>query len=668
MITKDNYFEKAAGIDFSNLPEALRNGHKLVQGASQNNWSAYNSNENISRVVKAYFEKLEQWLQKSPQEKPTPEKKTGTVKKTDTSKKPEPTPPMQRRLNHKGRKVDIRPASKNSAKFIVWDLKSDQKFANEKFDSIQEAKDFIDDNEMILVQTHSSSDESKSNPVERLDPEVQFIKRYAALHGKTKTQDEILRFLSSLQKAMLEKKIRKTSPYAAEIEKIQEQLIRCYEKMGDAIEINLDKKTLERYLEIAGSQKSMLSVSYIRQYINLHGKKNVKDKAKALMQRIKQAVEKKKLSSDDPYAARLDAIFQSLKKYTSGDTNTPVISKSELNGLMGIFSYMAKRQRKKKVARHLQKIYELERGMAGTEDEPIEEDMPLGDHAQVIPTAELAGMEFETIGLQGKYHDLIGDPCVGFSAMVFGLPKSGKSTLCIDFAKYLAEHHGKVLYCAIEEKFGYTLKEKVERLKAVHPKLYVAEEIPENFSDFNFVFIDSVSRANLTIEDLNRLRSDYPRVAFIFIFHTTKNGQFRGQNQFAHDVDVIIEVKDGKAKSNGRFNTSSEINFLKQNKKFSVILRSSNKRKMENYSDFDVQYNGNVSVEYGTDKFGKYFEVSGTLIKKYDGRKEFFSFEPGNFDIPEYEVIWDENLEDLEEDIIDKYFEWVQQKELERNK
>jgi KaiC/GvpD/RAD55 family RecA-like ATPase len=50
--------------------------------------------------------------------------------------------------------------------------------------------------------------------------------------------------------------------------------------------------------------------------------------------------------------------------------------------------------------------------------------------------------------------------------MVFGLPKSGKSTLCIDFAKFLAEYHGKVLYVAIEEGFGYTLKEKFERLGA----------------------------------------------------------------------------------------------------------------------------------------------------------------------------------------------------------
>jgi hypothetical protein len=36
-------------------------------------------------------------------------------------------------------------------------------------------------------------------------------------------------------------------------------------------------------------------------------------------------------------------------------------------------------------------------------------------------------------------------------------------------AHYLAVHHGKVLYCAIEEGFGYTLQEKVGRLKALHP-------------------------------------------------------------------------------------------------------------------------------------------------------------------------------------------------------
>ncbi len=500
MITKDNYFDVTGSIDFNSLPEALRNGHKLVQGAARNDWSAYNSNDNICRVVNAYFEKLDQWMQSNKSAKSENKK---AAKPRTQPKPPKKTPAPKKKKEPKA--------------------------------------------------------ESNAEAVEKVSLEVSFIKRYVGLHGKTKTQDEILRFLDSLQKAMLEKRIRKTSPYAAEIENIQEQLIKCYEKMGETIEVKIDKKTLDCYQEIAGSQKPMLSVSYIRQYISLHGKKNVKDKAKILMQHIKKAAEKQKLSKDDPYATRLDNIYQSLSKYVNGDTQTPQISKSELNGMMGIFSYMANRSRKKKVARHLHKIYELERGMSGTDDEPEDSDMPLGDSSQVIPSTELAGMEFETIGLQGKYRELIGDPCVGFSAMVFGLPKSGKSTLCLDFAKHLAENHGKVLYCAIEEKFGYTLKEKLERLKAEHPKLYVAESIPENLSDYNFVFIDSVSRAQLSIDDLNRLRRDNPGVAFIFIFHSTKNGQFRGQNQFAHDVDVIIEVKDGIAKANGRFSPGGQI-------------------------------------------------------------------------------------------------------------
>ncbi|MBI5541321.1 MAG: hypothetical protein HY951_14750, partial [Bacteroidia bacterium] len=366
--------------------------------------------------------------------------------------------------------------------------------------------------------------------------EVGFIKRYVGMHGKEKTQDEILRFLNSLQKAILEKRIRKTSVYAKEVENIQNQLIKCYEKMGDSIKITIDSKTIARYNEIAHSQKTLLSVAYIRQYINLHGKKNVKEKAKLLMQKMKKAVEKHKVSKDDPYADRLNKLYNSLNEYIEGKTTTPVISKSELNGLMGLAGFSQKKSPE----------------LNGIEEEP--------ENNEVIRSSELVNMNFKTIGLQGKYCELIGDPCVGFSAMVYGLPKSGKSTLCIDFAKYLAEHHGKVLYCAIEEKFGYTLKEKMDRLGANHPNLYVSEKIPDNLSDYNFVFIDSISRAGFDMDYLRKLRKDYPKTSFIFIYHTTKDGKFRGTNENAHEVDVIIEVADGKAKGNGRFGIGESIN------------------------------------------------------------------------------------------------------------
>jgi predicted ATP-dependent serine protease len=138
--------------------------------------------------------------------------------------------------------------------------------------------------------------------------------------------------------------------------------------------------------------------------------------------------------------------------------------------------------------------------------------------------------------------------------MVFGLPKSGKSTMCLDFAKHLAEHHGKVLFCAVEEGFGYTLKEKIERLKASHPNLFITDRIPTNVSDYQFVFIDSVSKAGMEVTEMETLRKQNPETSFIFIYHTTKEGRFKGTNSHAHEVDVIIEVGKGEVKATGRFN------------------------------------------------------------------------------------------------------------------
>ncbi len=501
MTTTSNYFEQTRNIDFEKLPAALKNGDKLTKGAAPNNWSAYNSNENIKRVVDAYMKKLDEYLEKNPPEKtkvesqkPKVEREKNTVKSEKS--KAESVKTKDKSSKSKGKKHE--PKTKKSG-------------------------------------GKKTEPEQEPEGVEKILPEIGFIKRYVGLHGKIKTQDDILKFLASLQKAILEKRIRKTSPYAKEIENIQNQLIKCYEKMGNSIEITLDKKTIDRYTEIAHSQKTLSSVLYIKQYISLHGKKNVKEKAEILLERIKKAVDKHKIDKSDPYADRLQKLYNSLNEYVNGKTKSPEISKSELNGLMGLVGYSQKKST----------------ALNGIGEE--------AENPEIISSTDLAGMEFKTIGLQGKYRELIGDPSVGFSAMVYGLPKSGKSTLCIDFAKYLAEHHGEVLYCAIEEKFGYTLKEKMDRLGANHPNLYVSEKIPDNLSDYDFVFIDSISRAGFDIDYLRKLRKDNPKTSFIFIYHTTKDGKFRGKQENAHEVDVIIEVADGKAKGNGRFGIGGEI-------------------------------------------------------------------------------------------------------------
>jgi hypothetical protein len=45
----------------------------------------------------------------------------------------------------------------------------------------------------------------------------------------------------------------------------------------------------------------------------------------------------------------------------------------------------------------------------------------------------------------------------------------------------------------------------------------------------------------------------------VFIYHTTKEGKFKGVNSHAHEVDVIIQVEKGQATYTGRFNAGGRM-------------------------------------------------------------------------------------------------------------
>jgi hypothetical protein len=125
--------------------------------------------------------------------------------------------------------------------------------------------------------------------VERMPEELRFIKRYVNLNGKTKTKDDILRFINSLQKAIVEKRIRKTSPYAEQVKYIQEKLIQVYNSMASKIKLELKPETLEELKKPTGGEKVMASIGFIKRYISMNGKPAMKEKAKQLLQQINKA-------------------------------------------------------------------------------------------------------------------------------------------------------------------------------------------------------------------------------------------------------------------------------------------------------------------------------------------------------------------------------------------
>jgi hypothetical protein len=204
----------------------------------------------------------------------------------------------------------------------------------------------------------------------------------------------------------------------------------------------------------------------------------------------------------------------------------------------------------------------------------IEEEAEIKPKQNLMSSMDFANLHFNSIGFTGKWLDLIGDPSPGFTAMVFGKPKMGKSYLCVDFAGYLARNHGTVLYVANEEKLDATLQMKLNDKDVKHENLFVSDYLPEDLSKYQFIILDSVNKLGLNPKDLDNLKKKNPGKSFIFIFQTTKDGNFKGANSYQHDVDVVIEIPEkGKATQFGRFNAGGEMNIFEDSNELSGIAK-----------------------------------------------------------------------------------------------
>ena len=285
MITISNYFMEVERIGVDTLPETLKKGHELILKSSSNgtNWNTYQNSEGIRKVIDLYFQKLNDYASTferkevhTTQSQPSTEpKKKSTCEKYRT----EPKSSVKKVKEHKPNKID-----------------------------------------------------ANVRQVEHIGEEVKFIKRYVGLHNKVKSPNAILTFIKALQRSIVQKLIRKTSPLADEINMIQTKLIQVHNKMKDEESFAINEKDLNHLVAIAGGEKVYPSITIIKRYIGMQGKDDEK-KTKSFLKYLENLVEQKKLTKDDPYADKVNAIYKSLTQRTSSRIS---ISKAELNGLEGI--------------------------------------------------------------------------------------------------------------------------------------------------------------------------------------------------------------------------------------------------------------------------------------------------------------------------------------------
>lgn len=512
MVTQKNFLEYLPGLKPAAFDEDLKLLHFFVMESTEmgTNWAAYSEPE-VRPLVDQYFQKLNVFLGKESGNKrdsdtvvpKVKQVKANKVKGVETSRKEE-RPPQ--------RVVQTKPPTQRHTK----------------------------------PRQRTEVDEQEFSLTERIPEEIRFIRRYVSMQNKKKTKHDLLLFINALHRVMAEKRIRKTSPYAKQVLYIQEKLVKTYNTMKRTIVIEIPEKVYADLKELVHLEKVYPSVLLLKRYVNLNGKYGVKDKAKVLLAAMKRAFEKGHITKSDKYYKLFDHMHANLNRYVKSK-NQKILSivEPELNGIASVVgsaeSVSAGELDPSSDADDLGKLYESGEDQAKP--------------TVVMSSLDFQQMKFRTLGFTGKYRELIGDPSPGFTAMVFGRPKMGKSYLCIDFAGYLARNHGRVLYVAKEEGLDYTLQEKLRANDIAHPNLDVAQTLPEDLTGYDFIFLDSVNSLGLSNSDLVALQEHHPGVSFIYVFQTTKTGSHRGDNESQHNVDVVIQVPEkGLAVQNGRFN------------------------------------------------------------------------------------------------------------------
>jgi hypothetical protein len=176
---------------------------------------------------------------------------------------------------------------------------------------------------------------------------------------------------------------------------------------------------------------------------------------------------------------------------------------------------------------------------------------------KIINSRDLKKMDFKVLDFKERWKLFFGNPSVNFHCIIHGMPGEGKSTFAIQFAKYLAENIGRVIYISGEEGFTKTFKDKFLNNDSISKYLDVAdlrtfEDIIRNILPevYNFIFIDSLDNMRIDAGKLKKIRERYKNSALITISQSTKDGKIKGSNELVHDCDISVSVENGIAKTN----------------------------------------------------------------------------------------------------------------------
>ena len=360
MITTNNYFAEVNKIGIENLPETFKKSHELVNKVSSggSNWSTYESNETIKRMIDLYFVKLSEYQKTLVKPEKKKEEQRVFVVKPDNWKKVEPNPVVKKVKFFKPKyKIGEVYRSKPNSVFEEFEILNvyppDHEYASpDSYFYLIKSSDFGEDNyseesvtdyikelknkPVATKATKPKKETKQSNAklVERVDDEITLIKRYVNFHNKQKTRDQVLNLLKAVQKAILERRVNKKSMYGEEVMNIQDSLLKALKHDVKVFDIKIQSKQLENYTGIVTSVAPMISISLIKRYINLVGKLT-KEKAQNLQKHFVRALDKGFVVKSDKYYSSFTFAFDNLAAYLAGKKTSLSINEQGLTGFIG---------------------------------------------------------------------------------------------------------------------------------------------------------------------------------------------------------------------------------------------------------------------------------------------------------------------------------------------